>query len=73
LHYANHEVKAEKSMSETATDKNTALTKEDFKKEVLNDYKTAYISRQASLLGEKKYSQGKPNLEYLVTARKWLK
>jgi 2-oxoisovalerate dehydrogenase E1 component len=59
LHHANHEVKAEKSMSETATDKNTALTKEDFKKEVLNDYKTAYISRQASLLGRKEVLTGK--------------
>ena len=31
------------------------LSFEDFKKEVLNDYKIASISRECSLLGEKKY------------------
>ncbi|SFN37115.1 Pyruvate/2-oxoglutarate/acetoin dehydrogenase complex, dehydrogenase (E1) component [Paenimyroides ummariense] len=36
-----------------------ALTFEDFKKEVLNDYKTARISRECSLLGRKEVLTGK--------------
>lgn len=44
-------------MSETATKE--ALTFEDFKQEVLNDYKTARISRECSLLGRKEVLTGK--------------
>ena len=43
--------------------KNSSLTKsisyKDFKKEVLNDYKTIVISREASLLGRKEVLSGK--------------
>ena len=44
-------------MSQTATKE--ALTFEDFKQEVLNDYKTARISRECSLLGRKEVLTGK--------------
>ena len=37
----------------------TSLTFEDFKTEVLNDYKTAIISRECSLLGRKEVLTGK--------------
>ena len=37
----------------------TALTFEDFKTEVLNDYKIAIISRECSLLGRKEVLTGK--------------
>ena len=43
--------------------KDSSLTKsisyKDFKKEVLNDYKTIVISREASLLGRKEVLSGK--------------
>ena len=43
--------------------KNSSLTKaisyKDFKKEVLDDYKTIIISREASLLGRKEVLSGK--------------
>ncbi|WKW46858.1 thiamine pyrophosphate-dependent enzyme [Myroides sp. JBRI-B21084] len=45
-------------MSQQATTKE-ALTFEDFKKEVLNDYKTARTSRECSLLGRKEVLTGK--------------
>ena len=38
---------------------NTALTFEDFKTEVLNDYTTAILSRECSLLGRKEVLTGK--------------
>jgi pyruvate/2-oxoglutarate/acetoin dehydrogenase E1 component/TPP-dependent pyruvate/acetoin dehydrogenase alpha subunit len=38
---------------------NTSLTFEDFKTEVLNDYKVAIISRECSLLGRKEVLTGK--------------
>ncbi len=44
-------------MSQTATKE--ALTFEDFKKEVLNDYKIARISRECSLLGRREVLTGK--------------
>lgn len=44
-------------MTQAATKE--ALTFEDFKKEVLNDYKTARISRECSLLGRKEVLTGK--------------
>lgn len=44
-------------MSQTATKE--ALTFEDFKQEVLNDYKIARISRECSLLGRKEVLTGK--------------
>lgn len=44
-------------MSQIATNK--ALTFEDFKQEVLNDYKIARISRECSLLGRKEVLTGK--------------
>jgi TPP-dependent pyruvate/acetoin dehydrogenase alpha subunit len=37
----------------------TALSFEDFKKRVLNDYRLAYESRQASLIGRKEVLTGK--------------
>jgi pyruvate/2-oxoglutarate/acetoin dehydrogenase E1 component/TPP-dependent pyruvate/acetoin dehydrogenase alpha subunit len=43
----------------TQVETNTALTFEDFKKEVLNDYKIAIISRECSLLGRKEVLTGK--------------
>lgn len=41
-------------MAKTAT-----LTFEDFKKEVLNDFKIATVSRECSLLGRKEVLTGK--------------
>jgi len=38
---------------------NAAMTKEEFKKEVMQDYRIAYESRQASLLGRKEVLTGK--------------
>ena len=43
----------------TQVETNKALTFEDFKKEVLNDYKIAIISRECSLLGRKEVLTGK--------------
>jgi len=40
-------------------DVNTSLSFNDFKKEVLNDYKTALISRECSLLGRREVLTGK--------------
>jgi len=40
-------------------DPNSSLTFNDFKKEVLNDYKTALISRECSLLGRREVLTGK--------------
>ena len=45
-------------MTESAAE-NAAMTKEEFKKEVLNDYRLAFESRQASLLGRKEVLTGK--------------
>ena len=44
-------------MSETTS--KTEITFEDFKQEVLNDYKIATISRECSLLGRKEVLTGK--------------
>src|SRR5690554_8220486 len=44
-------------MSQTATKE--ALTFKDFKKEVINDYKIARISRECSLLGRREVLTGK--------------
>ena len=47
-------------MSDTATTQNTQqLSFQDFKKEVLNDYKVARISRECSLLGRREVLTGK--------------
>jgi 2-oxoisovalerate dehydrogenase E1 component len=46
-------------MSEMATEKKKAISKEDFVIEVLNDYRLAYESRQASLTGRKEVLTGK--------------
>jgi len=43
----------------TQAETNTALTFEDFKKEVLNDYKIAIQSRECSLLGRREVLTGK--------------
>lgn len=45
-------------MTESAAE-NAAMTKEEFKNEVLNDYRIAFESRQASLLGRKEVLTGK--------------
>ena len=45
-------------MSESATE-NAAMTRDEFKTEVLNDYRIAYESRQASLIGRKEVLTGK--------------
>jgi TPP-dependent pyruvate/acetoin dehydrogenase alpha subunit len=45
-------------MMESAAE-NAAMTKEEFKKEVMQDYRIAYESRQASLLGRKEVLTGK--------------
>ncbi len=39
--------------------KKTGMNKDEFKQEVLNDYRLAYISRQASLVGRKEVLTGK--------------
>ncbi|MFM9944779.1 MAG: thiamine pyrophosphate-dependent enzyme [Bacteroidia bacterium] len=46
------------AMSESATEK-AAMTREEFKTEVLTDYRIAYESRQASLIGRKEVLTGK--------------
>jgi 2-oxoisovalerate dehydrogenase E1 component len=46
-------------MNKVATNSNKELSKEDFKAEVLSDYKLAYASRQASLIGRKEVLTGK--------------
>ncbi len=46
-------------MNKVATNSNQELSKEAFKVEVLNDYKLAYASRQASLIGRKEVLTGK--------------
>src|SRR6218665_3087452 len=43
----------------TQAETTTALTFEDFKKEVLNDYKIAITSRECSLLGRREVLTGK--------------
>jgi len=43
----------------TQAETNTALTFEDFKKEVLNDYRIAITSRECSLLGRREVLTGK--------------
>ena len=43
----------------TQAETNIALTFEDFKKEVLNDYKIAITSRECSLLGRREVLTGK--------------
>ena len=43
----------------TQAETNTALTFDDFKKEVLNDYKIAITSRECSLLGRREVLTGK--------------
>jgi len=45
--------------STTSTKSNTELTFEDFKNEVLNDYKTARVSRECSMLGRREVLTGK--------------
>lgn len=45
-------------MRESATE-NAAMTRDEFKTEVLNDYRIAYESRQASLIGRKEVLTGK--------------
>ena len=50
-----------------------SITFNDFKKEILNDYKTIVISRETSLLGRKEVLVEKQNLEYLVTEKSYLK
>ncbi len=47
------------STSMTQVEATTELTFEDFKKEVLNDYKIAVISRECSLLGRREVLTGK--------------
>ena len=46
------------------------LSFEDFKTEVLNDYKIAVTSRECSLLGRKEVLTGKANLGFLVMEKK---
>lgn len=46
-------------MTEKTQVKKAQITKEDFKQEVLNDYKVAYQSRNASLMGRKDVLTGK--------------
>ena len=46
-------------MIEKATDTNNSLSFEQFKKEVLNDYKTALVSRACSILGRREALTGK--------------
>ena len=41
------------------TETNTTLTFEDFKTEVLNDYKIAVVSRECSILGRREVLTGK--------------
>jgi pyruvate/2-oxoglutarate/acetoin dehydrogenase E1 component/TPP-dependent pyruvate/acetoin dehydrogenase alpha subunit len=46
-------------MNQVASDPKTAISKEEFKQEVLGDYKIAWQSRQASLIGRKEVLTGK--------------
>src|SRR3990172_9376022 len=46
-------------MNQVATDPKAAISKEEFRQEVLSDYRIAYQSRQASLIGRKEVLTGK--------------
>lgn len=46
-------------MSEAVAEKSKSISKEEFKSEVLSDYRIAYESRQASLTGRKEVLTGK--------------
>ena len=60
-------------MTTTATKSNTkSLSFNDFKNEVLNDYKVARISRECSLLGRREVLTGKASLVFLVMEKKFL-
>ena len=49
----------QKFMSEKLVDSHEKLSYEDFKKEILQDYKTAVLSRECSLLGRREVLTGK--------------
>jgi hypothetical protein len=49
---------------------NNKLSFEDFKTEVLNDYKIAITSRECSLLGRKEVLTGKAKFGILVMEKK---
>ena len=46
-------------ISEKTTTKNKQLSFEEFKKEILNDYRVAVLSRECSLLGRREVLTGK--------------
>lgn len=48
------------------------LSFNDFKKIVINDYKIAFESRQASILGRREVLTGKAKFGILVMGKKWL-
>ena len=50
---------------------NQEITFNEFKKEVLQDYRIAKISRECSLLGRREVLTGKRNLVFLVTEKKY--
>lgn len=56
---------------QTLTNLENDLSFEDFKTEVINDYKIAVISRECSLLGRREVLTAKPNLGFLETVRKY--
>ena len=55
----------------TQVETNAVLSFEDFKKEVLNDYKIAIISRECSLLGRREVLTGKANSVFSVMEKKY--
>ena len=54
-----HNPKQHLYMSEKLIDSQQKLSYEDFKREILNDYRTAVISRECSLLGRREVLTGK--------------
>lgn len=60
-------------MTTTATKSNTKnLSFNDFKNEVLNDYKVARISRECSLLGRREVLTGKAKFGIFGDGKKFL-
>ena len=56
---------------QTNPDLQTDLSFEDFKSQILNDYKVAVTSRECSLLGRREVLTGKAKLEFSVMEKKY--
>ena len=59
-------------MQATSTNTDNS-TEQNFVQELLNDYRIACLSREASLLGRKEVLTGKAKFGTLVMEKNWLK